>query len=171
MTHDNKPRRGEDLGNQHRDEADKINGSPLIDEPADTDSSATGNAEATEATTFSQEQVDLAKAKAERVYRWIRDDQPAFVAFADSMKRDARAGRRASPYRALENVRAKEYTNSRGRTTRTPNAAIPFLSRIVCIDHPDVAEHVTMAHSIADAADLHGAASLLEEGYRGTYLS
>ncbi|WP_130810431.1 hypothetical protein [Olsenella sp. Marseille-P4559] len=100
---------------------------------------------------------------ARSAYRWIEDNRPAYACgFCAALDADVKAGRKASPYRAAENMRAKRYVDSSGDTTQLPNALIPCLVRIYLADHPEAAPFVETARSRFDGVSLHGVAAFLD---------
>lgn len=114
---------------------------------------------------------EKAHLTAVRAYDWIHRNQDAFLDFCESMSSEARAGRKASPYRARENYRAKDFLDSDGNYTRTPNELTPYLVRIFLVDHSEARPFVKLGHSHADLISLRGAARLLDEPHGRAYQS
>lgn len=168
----NKPRRRDDLENLRDGGTDDWshmkNDNPSADSSDTQPEVSDGSAKST---IFTAEEARQGAELASTGYVWITENQPAFCAVAADIKRDARAGRRASPYRAVENMRAKEFTDAHGHTTRTPNAIVPVLARIVVLDHPECAPFVRMSRSVVDAVELRSAVSCLDGRYRDEYLA
>jgi polyphosphate kinase 2 (PPK2 family) len=101
---------------------------------------------------------------------WVRDNQDAVLAFASSLKHDVKAKRRASTYKAVENMRAKCYLNAEGEPTKTANAYTPYLGRMFVADFPEAGRFMHFARSKADKVSLCGIASLLDPEHKRQYL-
>lgn len=168
MNDRSKPRRGECLGNKRHNEANDWSNMPKKNSTKTFGRG--GSAKAKPIKDFTTQETRRGEELASAAYEWIHENERAFCAIAADIKRDARAGRRASPYRAVENMRAKEFTDAHGHTTRTPNALVPVLARIIVLDFPELRPFVHMSRSCVDAVELHSAVPLLSKEAAHVYL-
>lgn len=109
-----------------------------------------------DATSINPEKIANARLLVARTRQWIKDNPDTARYMSNILDTDVKNGRRASMQRAIEQARARDFTDVEGRPTHISHNMRSVLARIYWQNHPGSARCFAKRAALVDCLEEFG---------------